>query len=351
MLYDDLVDSNAATDDETGAIENQVDAESFRVKSPLDLTQNVDRFLCNVCGKEFNKIGFLNTHLKVLHGTERDHDCVYCGKKFVIKFRLLKHINIVHRDKFQFECRRCALLFDTETDLLVHRNVTECCSRDKAFDCASCPKLFWRHYDRQLHRKRFHPDAIVHPCEICNIDFPSVETLREHAFLHEKRFEKSDQTLQCELCEKFCSSIENLQKHVLGHNGEKPFVCRCCFERFPDETDLTNHITKNHTNGKKNVCYYCGKSYVFESVLRTHIVKYHSDKKKCYCDVCQKRSELKINSKKIQTDQIFVCKYCGRRFLRKYNLDRHVNRHFGINVIPNEMCPTQKRKRKLKAIK
>ena len=70
-------------------------------------------YICEDCGKGFDKKEYLIKHM-IVHEGKKEYKCEYCDKSFSIADNLMKHINTVHLDKFEqtqrktaFSCTQC----------------------------------------------------------------------------------------------------------------------------------------------------------------------------------------------------------------------------------------------------
>ena len=70
-------------------------------------------YICEECGKAFDKKEYLLKHM-IVHEGKKEYKCEYCDKSFSMADKLMKHINSVHLDKFEqtqketaFSCTQC----------------------------------------------------------------------------------------------------------------------------------------------------------------------------------------------------------------------------------------------------
>lgn len=138
--------------------------------------------------------------------------------------------------------------------------------------------------------------------------------------------------------------------------GENWFKCsrHACYyfhEGFASERELLQHTNRH----EKPFCCTelgCTRQYIGWSTkeeLKKHMSKYHPDpdalswkfphvKKpptEYQCDLCQKKytRASSLNTHKLREHvkaRQFVCKVCGKKFVRKYECDRHETIHIGV---------------------
>ena len=54
---------------------------------------------CDNCEQSFTSSGNLNTHIRAVHESRKDHKCDHCGKCFSESENLKRHIKTIHESK------------------------------------------------------------------------------------------------------------------------------------------------------------------------------------------------------------------------------------------------------------
>ncbi|KAM8706967.1 hypothetical protein ACLKA7_011126 [Drosophila subpalustris] len=145
-------------------------------------------YTCTVCSQSFAVKEVLNRHMK-RHTGERPHKCDECGKSFIQATQLRTHSKTHLRPH---PCSLCTQKFKTEKQL--ERHVKEHTRQKRlSFVCLDCPRSF-----RTSAQLKEHIDAGDHSpikptrakrtakviertdCAICDKNFDSTETLRNH---------------------------------------------------------------------------------------------------------------------------------------------------------------------------
>lgn len=75
-------------------------------------------FACEECGKAFNQLQYLNTHM-MIHTGQKPYKCEICGKGFVQNQNKKQHMK-THRDHPMIEVKQ------TENDQILTADSSEC---------------------------------------------------------------------------------------------------------------------------------------------------------------------------------------------------------------------------------
>uniref|UniRef100_A0A6Q2YNI5 C2H2-type domain-containing protein n=1 Tax=Esox lucius TaxID=8010 RepID=A0A6Q2YNI5_ESOLU len=222
-------------------------------------------FICNFCGKAFNRPKKVEIHQRT-HTGERPFRCNTCGKMFSEAGNLKKHQR-------------------------VHTG-------EKPFHCELCGKGFAWIRNLKTHQERNHPDG--QDWYKCG----RKKVVRKKTFL-------------CKFCGKGFSSPANLEPHLRTHTGERPFGCTVCGKHFSQYWNLKIH--KNvHTGERPYVCRACGKAFTGQSNLEAH-QRVHTGEKPFRCVTCGKMFSEAGNLKKHQRvhtgEKPFACSHCGNTAL------------------------------------
>jgi len=202
--------------------------------------KRVEKFCCNLCKKEFKKMGtakmhFVNSHRKKDLKKKSSFKCQFtlCNKVFDNKEDRKMHHIFAHPDEKMFTCKSCPLKFSTKSSLsshnIIHKNV-------------------------------------VNTCEFCSKTFLRRDSFKEHLLIH------SDTRLKCSFCEKLFVQRSNLVRHERIHLQEKPYQCTFegCGKTFSDKGACTSH-EKVHTKEESSNCEVCGKHFARKQKLKYHM--------------------------------------------------------------------------------
>ena len=189
---------------------------------------------------------------------------------------------------------------------------------------------------------------------------------------------------KCEYCGKEFRRKDTLTRHVKSHLNLREFPCTECDKAFNTKPDLKNHLKihaakrvanaqngQNGTTGEgenidslwKHKCEFCGKLFLRKDNLTRH-VKSHLNLREFPCTECDKafnskpdlKNHLKIHAAKrvasaqngengttgeeenIDSLWKHKCEFCGKLFLKKDNLIRHVQSHLNLREFKCTLC-------------
>jgi DNA-directed RNA polymerase subunit RPC12/RpoP len=74
---------------------------------------------CKFCNKTFAKFQFLKIHIQAIH-EKNLFECEICGKKFSFERAKVRHVEVVHNNLRKYKCGECGKDFGTSTQLKEH---------------------------------------------------------------------------------------------------------------------------------------------------------------------------------------------------------------------------------------
>ncbi|XP_072935277.1 zinc finger Y-chromosomal protein-like [Epargyreus clarus] len=194
---------------------------------------------------------------------------------------------------------------------------------DLKFECHDCGNLFKSKCKLRVHWKKTHMlSSLI--CDICKRRFKSYKAFHMHkknklksckmaaSKLIRVEGEGKSRVFHCIECKYKTKRTKDIQSHIVIHNGDRPYLCKLCPNRYTQQSSLQAHMECTHKKYLIEVtCHFCGKLVKGRSKVYRHL-KTHTEAKR-------------------------PCTVCNKMFAKK-GLKQHMQRHSGIKSYTCEVC-------------
>ncbi|KAH7710117.1 DNA integrity scanning protein [Aphelenchoides avenae] len=152
---------------------------------------------------------------------------------------------------------------------------------------------------------------------------------------------------KCTRCDFRANSAGNVKAHLRIHTGERPFACSKCHKRFRTKGLVREHMT-THVTERRHKCDQCDYRSKDHRALYYHQRIKHGmgDIVRCPHEGCRfahaKPSAVKKHmlrhAKRATGEAPFHCKICGRGFVTRPELRKHIGVHTGLKPFKCKQC-------------
>ena len=229
---------------------------------------------CTNCNSKIKYVSNLRKH-KMKQCVEKPHHCTQCNFASIKSINLKRHIQSKHlkiRPKKKQTTQKMHEKAPTSPLPIVRALLEEVLKaivslgQTNAVTLKSQPLI-------QSKKK-------LHICTECNYSTKYVSILRRHEMKHVVK-----KPYNCNQCNYSSIKSINLNSHRRIHHGEKRYNCRMC--DFSSNTNMKEHMMKNHPGEKPLKCYQCNYTCVTSGHLKSHMRK-HTGERPFKCSKCDK---------------------------------------------------------------
>ncbi|KAG0725714.1 Zinc finger protein 2 [Chionoecetes opilio] len=235
----------------------------------------------------------------------------------------------------QYPCKFCGSIFSEKKLLIAHKkSCTEASLINGAYECDICGRRFLVRGRVETHKRNVHSigTADQQLCSYCGRTFGSGYNMKNH--LAREHGVGHLEAVMCELCGRKFSDRSSLRNHMKNIHGERNYECETCGKKFATPGMRNHHINEMHNKTYNYECNLCGEQFHVSFKYRYHMRKMHHTLQYA-CDDCGRsfimRSDLYRHVRGVhmgmRDPKRYPCKMCGRLFPSKYKVKRHMSSH------------------------
>ena len=240
---------------------------------------------CGTCGKKFHDKYDMMKHEKT-HATSvvmfipYETPCNICSMTFASIAKIKQHNEYHHPDskitykkpKMVFACTNCGKILKDGYQLKLHLS-----RHDKKENYMKEKKK--EEEIKIVNTCCSYEGKAPHRCDQCQKCFTRSKFLLKHMRQSSKHGAKRPifkRDKICNICEAQFHSHSTLKQHQITHTGEKLFACPTCDKKFSQSGTLLRH-KRSHTGEKNHQCLECGKAYGQKGELIKHNQRIHGE--------------------------------------------------------------------------
>ena len=286
--------------------------------------QSEKEFKCKMCPSSFKNGGSLQSHFKINHEKRLATKCNQCNTMFDNPSVQRAHRKEIHpKTRIKTKCNSCDKVFDNNLSLIKHKKGVH---EGVVTNCKFCDKTFSFCENMLRHMRQVHTDLKPFGCKQCDLFFGDSANLKRHVRTVHMKIR-----IPCQICDKQCLDLGDLSRHITEKHSE-PLICKECNIDFVSIDGLKNHKNRVHKEVPTEYpCNECNLSFLSSTDRYGHKVKVHRDRKepefyKCrYCHekfktLADRKNHVLTNP---QAEYKFPCLYCGVKRQSQMRLDLH----------------------------
>ena len=247
------------------------------------------------------------------HSEQLPHEQQVCSAAFLVKISCKLNVSSaqVHTSEedrevlnsdmtcltledFKNNCGICGLKFLTKSSVKYHQKVEHRVGVERTVQCEKCKKVM-KPSSIYLHRKTHQEKQCV--CKLCYASYHTLADLKKHK---ENKHSEDQEFLQQEITQ-----------------DDLKYKCGGCDLKFVAEKFLDNHVKSHKSKPTKKVraCKLCYKPFKYTRELKHHEERQH------------KREANFLHREILESDLIFACLKCDKKFVSENLLGSHSREH------------------------
>lgn len=112
-------------------------------------------------------------------------------------------------------------------------------------------------------------------CSICSKKFQ----LRRSLVRHIKNVHKNKEANHCHVCRK---EVDDVKEHYEEFHSYLHYTCLLCHRKFRSKLILDRHKEFNHLLEREFSCDLCGKTFISKTTIARHVLIHEYERARCY---------------------------------------------------------------------
>ncbi|KAJ0170783.1 hypothetical protein K1T71_013555 [Dendrolimus kikuchii] len=154
----------------------------FKRHMALHNKQDMETYMCDICGKKFTVKGQFTRH-RLTHFYKLPYKCSLCPYKGRFNESLKMHMR-THTGEKPYQCTQCASRFINKSNLNKHMLIHK---GEHDFKCDACGRGFYTKRELDQHFKVDHTGIKDHVCNVCGKAFGYRKAMMKHQLKVHKR--------------------------------------------------------------------------------------------------------------------------------------------------------------------
>lgn len=277
--------------------------------------------------------------------TPKPLKCPICKKMCP---ELYVHIYKTHTKRGDPKCPLCDRVYESRTSvkhhLLSHTG-------EKPFPCSLCRSSFTQLPNLRIHLKNIHQMKKKEVQKHVSIkEEPETTPVKkkQSTVVKEEPIKSSEKV--CPICGQPCRTKQHLKNHLVVHTDERPYKCIHCKKDYRNKDVAKIHVRAHHPHHDVETSVIVKRGSIFrmknpwealsstlqeggdkspKKAIKVEIRPSHSRAAPPSPAMVEIKRErlIRIKSEPEDNESLFPCSYCGKQFMKRGSLKRHIANH------------------------
>ncbi|XP_005175531.2 zinc finger protein 808-like [Musca domestica] len=346
---------------------------SYHIRLKHSGHTEVVQMKCHICNKIYYTKKALRQHLS-MHEGKPSFSCKICSKEYFFSSSLSNHMKYFHAPNLKEAKARAAKstgYSDSEEGKAKRKNRGP--PESDPMPCHICNKVYYTKKALNQHLSK-HEGRPSFTCKLCFKQYYFSSSFSNHMkYFHAPKKETTDSSkhkakmlalvekalaegktiYKCNVCDNVYQSRRTLKEHENTHGGQQSYTCKFCPKMYYLKSAMYNHMSKIHNyqprkenslkKAQKRAAQDNNESLddlvedleMDETKKKTSAKgrkalseKFKNSGLKCAtCDrYYQSKRSLREHEAKHTGEELYSCKYCGKKFFLKSTMSTHIKK-------------------------